>query len=376
MCGIVGVAGDLWMKDESCLKRMLIFDYLRGPDSTGVAAIRNNGTAAIAKVSSHPIDLLEMPKFKAAMNANQSRAFIGHNRAATMGSVTSFNAHPFEYENIVGVHNGTLDRDCLKDVHKELGEEYPVDSMTLFAAIAKMGLKDAMSLISGAWSIVYYDKKDNTLNFLRNKDRPMNYAYTKDFKRLFFASEYPIIEAAVALTSGYEMYAEKETGNVYFSTQENTHYRWDLDALKKGSDTIPKPKVREIKGRETVTTGGNYDPFTRREHTTTQSQSGTHNQGTGNGSTPQNSKTGTHSFPSKDKGPQSYVGSNLRPFAGLVLREYFEGITRRGCSYCLEEVKWGDVGVAVFERDDVVLCPECSTHPRQNRLYSKFNIYA
>jgi hypothetical protein len=46
MCGHVGVAGDLALKDEALMKRLLIFDYLRGPDSTGLAAIETTATPA------------------------------------------------------------------------------------------------------------------------------------------------------------------------------------------------------------------------------------------------------------------------------------------------------------------------------------------
>src|SRR3546814_12623264 len=44
-----------------------------------------------------------------SLSGYNSKAFIGHNRAATLGKVNGLNAHPFRYDNIMGAHNGTLD---------------------------------------------------------------------------------------------------------------------------------------------------------------------------------------------------------------------------------------------------------------------------
>src|SRR3546814_15939897 len=44
MCGHVGIAGKMELKDEALMRRLLVFDYFRGPDSTGFAALRKDGT--------------------------------------------------------------------------------------------------------------------------------------------------------------------------------------------------------------------------------------------------------------------------------------------------------------------------------------------
>jgi glucosamine 6-phosphate synthetase-like amidotransferase/phosphosugar isomerase protein len=230
MCGIVGVAGDLWTRHEVFMKRMFLLDWMRGPDSTGLAAIRSqDNEVKIAKVADHPLVLFDTGRFKEALSGTLSKVFIGHNRLATKGKINHGNTHPFEYGNIVGCHNGTLDWHSFDLLKRELKEEFDVDSQALLAAIDKWGLKKTINKIEGSWSLVYYDKSDDTLNFLRNEERPMYYAYSKDFKHLFWASEWPMIQAAVRLGGNAdELFTDKE-GNQFFKTEENTHYRFNVE---------------------------------------------------------------------------------------------------------------------------------------------------
>src|SRR3546814_15519590 len=88
------------------MRRLLVFDYFSGPDSTGFAALRKDGTHRLAKIASNPLNLFDMKRFSEANNGYQSLAFVGHNRFATKGKVNDLNAHPFHYGNIVGAHNG------------------------------------------------------------------------------------------------------------------------------------------------------------------------------------------------------------------------------------------------------------------------------
>ena len=378
MCGLIGIAGDMSLKDETTLKRMFLLDYLRGPDSTGLAAVRIDGEIKIAKLPSHPLDLFDQGKFKTALNANISKVFIGHNRAATYGGITQGNSHPFTFEHITGAHNGTLDKDVFRELEKELGESFSVDSQALFASIARFGLKDTISLLRGAWSIVFYDSKDDTLNFIRNKERPMWYGYSKDFKKLFWASEWPMIEAAVRLTGGYELYRDEKTQYDFFETEENVHYAWNVTELKAGGK-LPKPKCKTMKGKEAavVTT---VTPFVFREPDKHKDNSSSGTKTDTSSSMKRLTTTiGKNTSKASTAGNETishYVGSKIRPFAGLVTEEAFHAVTRQGCSYCFEPLEWGTRGMAFYEKDEIVLCHNCSGHPHQNRVYSKYAIYA
>lgn len=360
MCGLVGIAGDLAYKDEATIKRLLLFDFFRGPDSTGFAAIRNNGDAKIAKIAADPITFFDSRRFADALNGSQSKVFIGHNRSATRGAVNTLNAHPFQYDHIIGAHNGTLDSMSTLDLEESVGEKFSCDSMAVFASIAKNGIDDTVKMMrtgrdyqTGAWSLVWYDQNEGSLNFLRNKHRPMWYSYDKEFKRIFWASEWPMIEGAVRLsTHGYDLYTEEGTGHRFWSTESDMHYKFDVDELKKGGKEQPKPEMKELKGKEPATAAGvEYDPFSRRERTTATESHGT----TGRSTIRQRAK-----IVKPDKQEVILLGSGDDPFAGLITEEKFADLAKYGCSFCQSDIEWGDKGITIFERDDILLCADCS----------------
>ena len=200
MCGITGMAGNLLPLHERVLKNLLIFDSVRGEDSTGIAHIGKwmGAEVSVAKQLGNPWQLFEHRSYEEAMKGS-ARAIIGHNRYATSGGVTRATAHPFENDMLVGVHNGTL-----KNKHElEDGNRFKVDSEALYHHIEIRGLDHAIQTAEGAWSLVWWDKEDLSLNFLRNNERPMYIASTadkngnSDNEVLFWASEEWMLEQAL-----------------------------------------------------------------------------------------------------------------------------------------------------------------------------------
>lgn len=387
MCGLVGIAGDLAFKDEGTMKRMLLLDYFRGMDSTGLAVVRNTEVTKLAKIASHPLDLFDSSRFKEALNGTNSKVFIGHNRAATRGGVNGINAHPFEFDHIIGAHNGTL---CYKGVNaleEALDEKFPVDSMALFAAIAKLGIEETIKLIyegkdstTGAWALTWYDSIEGSINFLRNKHRPLWYAFEKDFKRIFWASEWPMIHGATKLSGPYELYQEEGTGHTYWQFDENVHFKFDVDVLKKGSDKRPKAKAQTLKGKEhppvkgpdpfqrNPTTGGGKNGFLQNvTHLTTNQTTSSNHQGG-------KSTTGNRVV--------NLLGDVGNPLAGFLDREKFEALAKYGCSWCGTDVEWDEPGILIFERDDILLCSGCAHGDADdpnvvppNRIYTRHDYY-
>lgn len=364
MCGHVGIAGKLEHKDESTLKRLLIYDYFRGPDSTGLASIRNNGDVKIAKIASNPIDLFDMGRFKEALSGYNSKALIGHNRLATKGVVNNQNAHPYQYGHIVGAHNGTLDKSSWDKLCELSGEKTDVDSQAIFACIAKIGIEETVKHMSGAWALVWYDTEEGTLNFLRNNQRPLWYAYDEKFERVFWASEWPFIDAAIKTSSSaYKLYQDKE-GHGFFSVSENWHYKFDLDALKKGGDTRPKPRVKELKGKEVAASSGSR-PFPPSTH---QGNHGWVNRGTNSTQTSTTgSTTGTGTGGTTVK---NFITDKDEPFCGYITKERFTELTKAGCSWCLETVDYDTPGIVYDERFESILCPKCTGAHSHNRVYT------
>lgn len=370
MCGHVGIAGKLAYKDEKTMKRLLIFDLLRGPDSTGMAAIRSfNDDVKIAKIASNPINLFDTQRYKEASNGAQSHVFLGHNRAATKGAVNDINAHPFHHGNIVGAHNGTLTNRNFKELTELCGEVYGTDSETLFAVMGSIGVEETIPLLEkgrdksdGAWSLVFYDTDKKTLNFIRNEWRPMWYAFNKELDRIFWASEYWMIEAAVASSDNdYELYADAD-GFQYFETDTDVLYSFDIPELKKGGK-LPEPVLTPLKGKEPVTAGSNF-PFQGRA--TTSGNTGTTNR--------TNSTTTSHGRTSKSVELLHLEGTELSPYANVLSKDEFEDMAAGGCAWCHHKVPYGTQGVTVFERDGIVICPDCCgasdpAYRRGTRIY-------
>jgi predicted glutamine amidotransferase len=360
MCGHVGIAGKLELKDEMTLKRLLIFDYFRGPDSTGFAALRGNGEVFLTKVASHPINLFDMKKFNAALNAYTSDIFLGHNRFATKGKVNDSNAHPFHCGHIVGAHNGTLESSSWKALETELGYETAVDSEAIFLCIEKIGIEKTVPLLQGAWALVWFNLEDKSLNFLRNDQRSFWYSYSEKFDKIIWASEWPTIRSALHVDGKMvtELYKDKE-GNCHWGTQVDHWYRFDIEKLKQGSEKRPKPVVKELKGKEptpvtTYSAGGGHGNFPNQRYLPKPSGNGTNSTTTGRGNTEY----------------LSLVGSKSVPLAGYMTEAKFSELSKYGCSWCQADVEYGDSGITIYETDDAILCRDCSGNGNSTRIYA------
>ena len=204
MCGLVGMAGFTGSAAlQKVFRELLVIDQIRGYDSTGVAAIRVPVTGFVNdRVEIELEHDMESPRFlwdgcyKSRIfdawgeTAKGTIALIGHNRAQTMGKVSIDNAHPFTFGDITGVHNGTLS--YWYDL--EGYDDFDVDSKALLNTIDKKGIEHTWKSFVGAAAVVYWDDKDQTLNFVRNKERPLYMIRTKDKKTMIWASEAWMIE--------------------------------------------------------------------------------------------------------------------------------------------------------------------------------------
>jgi len=200
MCGLVGMMGDFFGKHKDMMGDLLYLDTLRGQDSTGVAALRRDGTLEWYKMTIPGYEYIQLNGYKDLLKFND-RVWLGHNRYKTVGNATRANAHPFVVENekentwtIVGAHNGTLKNKSQIDP-KNL---YGTDSEALINLISEVGPKEAIAKIEGAWALVWFDGVEDQLNIIRNEERPITFAFSEDRKVLFWASESWMLRAAAA----------------------------------------------------------------------------------------------------------------------------------------------------------------------------------
>ena len=218
MCGIIGFSGEADKRDEDAIKTLLAIDVIRGPHSTGLAGIRKDGDIVMHKLAALPQDFLDATKSKKVF-AQYNRVYIGHNRYATKGKVNNVNAHPFEFGDFVGVHNGTLVNQTLLPDH----EDFEVDSENLLYSIAIDGIEATWKKVHGAAALVWWEGEDKVVHFIRNAQRPLFWCYklgdNKVKKGIYWASEAWMLNAAL----GREGILRSDIASV----KEDTLYTYD-----------------------------------------------------------------------------------------------------------------------------------------------------
>lgn len=252
MCGLIGIFGTSLTNDcGKFMEQGLVVDSLRGMDSTGIIQVEEKGdtwwykdavtgTEFINDKVAH--DMLAAP--------HKSIAYLGHNRAATIGKTTRDNAHPFCEGDIVLTHNGTL------RYWRGLpgAGKFSVDSNLVAHLIDKEGAEKAISMLEGAFALVWYNTKEETINFCRNSERPLYFArIDSPSGRWAYASEKLMLEWLLARNKikikGDIM--ELETGKIVsFDTSTNMEeYTVTPVELKKSTVvTYPAKKRWEPSG--------------------------------------------------------------------------------------------------------------------------------
>lgn len=177
MCGIVALiskkAYGFDNTDVELFRNMLVCNFVRGQDSTGVFGVDKFGNVDYLKEVGHPLYLIDSNEYKNFQTniVTKMKILVGHNRSATKGTVSDKNAHPFVEGKTILVHNGTLWN------HKDL-KDVEVDSHAIVHAIEEKGYKQAIESLEGAFALIWYNAKTNELFITRNKERPLYIAET------------------------------------------------------------------------------------------------------------------------------------------------------------------------------------------------------
>lgn len=194
MCGIVGALTTQFNSVNSnpvnrFFGQALFADTLRGDDSTGMFLLDLKGKMDKPDTFKRALAAPDFLQLKRTGNllrdSNDYRIMIGHNRAATKGGVYNHTAHPFQIGNITMVHNGTIYN------HRSLpgGQKFDVDSEAICNSINEQGIAETVKAMDGAFTLIYHDAEDDSINMVRNDDRPLAFGKVKGSDTILLSSE-------------------------------------------------------------------------------------------------------------------------------------------------------------------------------------------
>lgn len=199
MCGIVGIitaASNGYQQDElNAFRDLLVVDTIRGFDSTGAFGVSNKGNVGILKAAMTGGQFVTTKEYSEFTKDayREGQFLVGHNRWATSGAVNDKNAHPFWVDDkIVLVQNGTY-----KGSHKH-HKDTEVDTEAIAHVISENSdIEEALKKINAAYALVWFNTETKTLHMIRNDERPLYHADTKNGS-VIFASEMEFILMAAS----------------------------------------------------------------------------------------------------------------------------------------------------------------------------------
>lgn len=266
MCGLVGITSikDLTLNHSKFFRDLLIVDTLRGPHSTGMFSVNDKGHTQLFKKDVDGFTFTQMDRFASLTDkAVGIRTLAGHNRWATKGVVNYENAHPFEHGDIIMMHNGTL----LSERHMDKPYHFGTDSECIAYNISILPPEDVGKLISkidGAYALVWYDKRDKSLNFIRNSEREL-YLSVDDAEKptiIGWASEQAMLDLASQrsrVAMGFkESFIIKPMHHIKCKFEHGSaHFEVILQKYKEYVPPKRKEYQTNIFGNSGVTTGSN-----------------------------------------------------------------------------------------------------------------------
>lgn len=179
MCGIFGAIGN--NINPGIIRALAIANRRRGIHSLGFF----NNTGLFVKRAGDPVDCLGLPKIDSFIESSACKGWFvaGHTRHATLGAVTTRNAHPFRYGRYIGCHNGIVDIPRNSD--------YAVDSQYLFDRLNQCNgdYQTAFADIDGYWALAWFDGESFFLQAHDNevwigRDKRGTWYYSSDYTHL------------------------------------------------------------------------------------------------------------------------------------------------------------------------------------------------
>ena len=355
MCGLCGVFGLIGLEEKKAFSYLQLFSQTRGRDSTGLAVI--------PFTHAHPIKLFkELGGIETLVFQNQDvfdqsnwqvksavggLCFIGHHRHCTRGAVTVANAHPFDLDNIVGCHNGTLSDSSLTNLPSY--DKSLIDSQVILKEVdSGRPLKEIIKDVKGAWALVWWDKETQTLNMCRNDERSLYVAIVSEGRSILWASEHWMLDIALHKAGfGKNKFKILETApHKHLIWGRDTKYRIELkDSLcaKSKDDTDWGDWIEEQMPtkRKLITESKVIDINKNKKR-----------------------KRITYKHPKDGKSKrEEFTEVYARTFNGMYIkRAEYEYLTKRGCSWCsvTDNVSWDQRENVYWCTADRPVCEVCN----------------
>lgn len=155
MCGIFGTIlhSGRQKQDMGILRALTLANRERGKESLGFF----DSCFDIYKSANDPLDVLQTEECTEWLEASRRQSWftVGHTRYSTRGKVCDANAHPFEYGDVIGSHNGIIDAPFEFDVDSE----YCIHLMNETNSDYQNAFADEW----GYWTLAWYDRRDEYL---------------------------------------------------------------------------------------------------------------------------------------------------------------------------------------------------------------------
>lgn len=327
MCGLVGVFGHIGKKEKLAFSILHSIDVTRGRDSSGLLVVKKDNTYDVLKEEGVPIEMIDSDveeKYfdEKGLVKGDVKILMGHNRKTTSGKTNVDNAHPFEFNNLVGAHNGTLK---IYSLNVFENHRFEVDSQRLYDAMDRSmsgeleGFKDVPSVLSrvdGAMALTWWEKGEHDLlNFFRNSQRTLFWCLSEDKKTFMWASEEWMLKTAL-VTAGLVGYSKINPFLVD---------HWQTLTINSKGEVCLLNKSIEIKHR----------PF----QTTT--------------------RTNSNNVP-KAEGTDNKGGAFVLEGVRYSRVEFFENFDLT-CTCCNNKLKWEERDTFCISSDRFVICENCYT---------------
>lgn len=233
MCGIFGYIGKPDKKTPNMLATLLVLNEDRGIDSAGIV-VATDGEVDMYKravSASKFIEHDEAIDIICNVAAKPWVTVIGHSRAATRGTVSDENAHPYRIGAYYFAHNGIVSNfDALQTKHQT---EYQVDSQIIGHLFNTVGVMKTLEKEIRAWFAVPYFHIENPSRLsIAKSGAPVAFAYLPNNRGMYFSSQRSHLEEALK-------FCKIKNARIFETTKSKVHsFVWDGKEVKHESEKI------------------------------------------------------------------------------------------------------------------------------------------